>query len=40
MLKGFGVLTTFSHMLTGRNMGKFTNAGAGITYQFKVIESK
>lgn len=35
-IKGFGVLAYYSQMINGRNMGKFTNIGAGITYQFKI----
>lgn len=35
-LKGFGVLAYYSEMVNGRNMGKFTNLGAGVTYQFKI----
>jgi hypothetical protein len=35
-VKGLGVLAYYSQMLNGRNMGKFTNFGAGLTYQFKI----
>ncbi|HEY8512918.1 MAG TPA: transporter [Cyclobacteriaceae bacterium] len=34
-IKGFGVLAYYSQIISGRNMGKFTNLGAGLTYQFK-----
>jgi hypothetical protein len=34
-VKGLGVLAYGSQMLKGRNMGKFTTFGAGVTYQFK-----
>lgn len=34
-VKGFGLLAYYSQMINGRNMGKFTNVGAGVTYQFK-----
>lgn len=34
-VKGLGVLAYYSQMLNGRNMGKFTNFGGGLTYQFK-----
>lgn len=35
-LKGLGVLAYYNQMINGRNMGKFTNIGAGVTYQFKI----
>jgi hypothetical protein len=35
-VKGLGVLLYYSQMLNGRNMGKFTNFGGGLTYQFKI----
>jgi hypothetical protein len=35
-LKGLGVLAYYSSMFDGRNMGKFTNIGGGLTYQFKI----
>ena len=35
-VKGLGVLAYYSQMLDGRNMGKFTTFGAGLTYQFKI----
>lgn len=35
-IKGFGVLAYYSQFISGRNMGKFTNIGAGLTYQFKI----
>jgi hypothetical protein len=35
-VKGLGVLAYYSQMFNGRNMGKFTNFGAGLTYQFKI----
>lgn len=35
-VKGLGVLAYYSQMLNGRNMGKFTTFGAGLTYQFKI----
>jgi hypothetical protein len=34
-VKGLGILAYGSQMLNGRNMGKFTSFGAGVTYQFK-----
>lgn len=34
--KGLGVLAYFSQTLNGRNVGKSTQFGAGITYQFKI----
>lgn len=33
---GLGVLGYYSHTLNGRNVGKSTQFGAGITYQFKI----
>jgi hypothetical protein len=35
-VKGLGVLAYYSQMLNGRNMGKFTTFGGGLTYQFKI----
>jgi hypothetical protein len=35
-IKGFGVLAYYSQIISGRNMGKFSNIGAGLTYQFKI----
>lgn len=35
-VKGLGVLAYGSQMFSGRNMGKFTNIGGGLTYQFKI----
>ena len=35
-VKGLGVIAYYSQMLNGRNMGKFTNIGGGLTYQFKI----
>jgi hypothetical protein len=39
-LKGFGLLGYYSQMLDGRNMGEFTNIGAGATYQFNLIKGQ
>lgn len=33
-LKGFSLMASYSQVLEGRNMGKATGFGAGITYQF------
>jgi hypothetical protein len=33
-LKGFSLMGSYSQVLEGRNMGKATNFGGGITYQF------
>lgn len=33
-IKGFGVLGYATHVVNGRNTGKFTNFGVGATYQF------
>lgn len=35
-LSGFGLLTRYAQIIHGRNMGKFTTLGAGITYLFKI----
>jgi hypothetical protein len=35
-LKGVSVLGYYTSMFDGRNMGKFTNIGGGLTYQFKI----
>lgn len=35
-LKGVSVLANYTSMFDGRNMGKFTNFGGGLTYQFKI----
>lgn len=35
-LKGLGLLASFSETLNGRNTGKMTRFGAGLTYQFKL----
>ncbi len=36
-LPGLRVLAYYSTTLEGRNMGKFTNIGGGITYQFNIL---
>ncbi len=35
-VKGLGLLSYYSQVIDGRNMGKSTNIGVGATYQFKV----
>lgn len=35
-VKGLGVLAYYSRIISGRNMGQFTNIGGGLTYQFKI----
>jgi hypothetical protein len=35
-IKGLGVLAYYSSMFDGRNMGKFSTIGGGLTYQFKI----
>lgn len=35
-IKGLGVLAYYTKMISGRNMGEFTNVGGGVTYQFKL----
>lgn len=35
-LKGVGVLAYYSQVLSGRNFGKSTNIGVGLTYQFQL----
>jgi hypothetical protein len=39
-VKGLGVLAYGSQMNNGRNMGKTTTIGGGVTYQFKVKQQK
>jgi len=39
-VKGLGVLSYYSQVIDGRNMGKSTNIGVGATYQFKVKNSQ
>jgi hypothetical protein len=34
---GLSVVVSYSTILDGRNMGKFTNIGGGITYQFTLL---
>jgi hypothetical protein len=34
--KGLGVLAYYSRIVSGRNMGQFSNFGFGMTYQFKI----
>lgn len=36
--KGLGVLASYTQMFNGRNMGKFSNIGFGLTYQFSVLK--
>jgi hypothetical protein len=35
-VKGLGVLAYYAQVLNGRNIGKVTNFGGGLTYQFKI----
>jgi hypothetical protein len=35
-IKGFGLLGYYAQIINGRNMGKFRNLGAGVTYQFSI----
>ena len=35
-IKGLGVLGYYSHIVNGRNTGKFSSFGVGATYQFKI----
>lgn len=39
-VKGLGVLSYYSQVIDGRNMGKSTNLGVGATYQFKVKDTQ
>lgn len=34
--KGLGVLAYYNHIIHGRNAGKFSLIGVGVTYQFKI----
>ncbi|HLF62765.1 MAG TPA: hypothetical protein VI603_03395 [Saprospiraceae bacterium] len=36
-LPGLGIYAHYSTIVEGRNMGKFTNIGGGLTYQFKLF---
>lgn len=36
-IKGLGVLAYYSKIISGRNMGQFSNLGVGVTYQFKFL---
>jgi hypothetical protein len=36
-LPGLGIIAFYSTVLEGRNTGKMTNFGGGITYQFKIF---
>jgi hypothetical protein len=35
-VKGLGVMAYYSKIISGRNMGEFSNFGLGLTYQFKI----
>lgn len=35
-IQGLGILAYYNQFINGRNMGKFENMGAGVTYQFKL----
>lgn len=35
-VKGMGVMAYYSDIISGRNIGKSTNIGGGLTYQFKI----
>jgi len=39
-IQGLGLLTYYSQVMDGRNMGKSATIGAGATYQFKVKDSQ
>lgn len=38
-IKGLGVFGYYTRIFEGRNMGKFTNLGGGVTYQFKIFKN-
>lgn len=40
VVKGLGVLGYYSQVIDGRNMGKSTTLGGGVTYQFKVKDAQ
>lgn len=40
VVKGLGVLGYYSQVIDGRNMGKSTTIGGGVTYQFKVKDTE
>lgn len=39
-LKGFSLMAAYGRVLEGRNMGKATSVGGGITYQFNIKSSE
>jgi hypothetical protein len=39
-VKGLGVLGYYSQVIDGRNMGKSTTIGGGVTYQFKAKDTQ
>ncbi len=40
VVKGLGVLGYYAQVIDGRNMGKSTTIGGGVTYQFKVKDTE
>lgn len=36
-IKGFGMIAYYQQTLTGRNMGKFSTVGVGMTYEFQLF---
>jgi hypothetical protein len=35
--RGLGLIASYQHVISGRNMGQFSGFGLGITYQFKAL---
>ena len=35
--RSFGIIDSYHHLFSGRNMGQFSGYGLGLTYQFKAI---
>jgi len=35
--RSFGIIASYHHLFSGRNMGQFSGYGLGLTYQFKAI---
>lgn len=38
-VKGLGLLAYYSKIISGRNMGQFSDLGLGVTYQFKFLNT-
>ncbi|MCE2708254.1 MAG: transporter [Bacteroidota bacterium] len=36
--RSFGIIASYHHLFSGRNMGQFSGYGLGLTYQFKALK--